>query len=148
MVLQPQHVPKPPGTKAKQAITPSGDVLPKNRRRVSEGTDTRRCPNERIPKAADEDMHTVPSSEQIVEEFHSLPTPTDKVLPFAASFTPWLTIREGERYSHVGDGVLRAAIKRGEVPAYKREGGKGVIVHMHDLDAWIRSWGAAKGAYA
>ena len=148
MVLQPQQVPKPPGTTAKQAITPTGDGLPKNRRRISAGTDTRLCPNERIPIAADEDMHTVAPSEQIVEDFHSLPTPTGKVLPFAVPFTPWLTIREGERYSHVGDGVLRAAIKRGEVPAYKRAGGKGVLVNMNDLDEWIRSWGAAKGAFA
>ena len=147
MVLQPQHVPKPAGTSAKQKALSTGDGLPKNRRRVSEGTDTRRCPNERIPKAADEDRHNVPSSLHGLSDFQDNPTFTEKLITFAVPFSPWLTIREGERYAHVGDGVLRAAIKRGDVPAYKRSGGKGVIVHVNDLDAWIRSWNSAEGVF-
>lgn len=83
-----------------------------------------------------------------MEGFHPLTTSAEKFAPFAVPFTPWLSIRDGERYCHVRDGTLRAAIKRGDVPAYKRSGGKGVLVHMSDLDAWIRSWNLAKGAYA
>lgn len=60
----------------------------------------------------------------------------------------WLTIREAERYARVSDGTLRAAVKRGEVPAYQRKGGKGAIVSTSDVDDWIRSWDSAAGLFA
>lgn len=146
MGSQTQTIPKPPGLKSRaQAIISDGS---QKKRRISAGTDTRQSPNERSLYAADMDGLTVAPTEQDVEDFHPIPTSTEKLMPFAVPFTPWLSIREGERYCHVRDGTLRAAIKRGEVPAYKREGGKGVLVHTCDLDEWIRSWSPAKGVFA
>lgn len=146
MGTKPKTTPKPPGlTHQAQAVISDGS---QKKRRISAGTDTRQSPSKRSLYAADPDGLTVTPSEQDVEEFHSIPTPTDKLVPFAVPFTPWLTIRDGERYCHVRDGILRAAIKRGDVPAYKRDGGKGVLVHMSDLDAWIRSWNPVKAVFS
>ena len=141
-----QTIPKPPGLANRAQATDSDGSQKK--RRISAVTDTRQSPSKRSLYAADPDGLTVTPSEQGVEDFHSLTTSAEKFTPFAVPFTPWLSIREGERYCHVRDGTLRAAIKRGDVPAYKRNGGKGVLVHMSDLDAWIRSWNLAKGAFA
>jgi hypothetical protein len=63
--------------------------------------------------------------------------------------TPWATFREAERHARVGDGVIRAAAERGEIPAYRRKGGKGAIVNLNDVDEWIRStWPQVKGVLA
>lgn len=62
--------------------------------------------------------------------------------------TPWASVRESERWARVGDGVIRAAIMRGEIIAYQRKGGKGAVVDLRDIDDWIRSWPQVKGALA
>lgn len=51
----------------------------------------------------------------------------------------WATIREAERHAHVTNGTIRAAIKRGEIKAYKRHGGKGALIDLRDVDEWIRN---------
>lgn len=71
-----------------------------------------------------------------------------KCTPFSRG-TPWATFREAERYARVGDGVIRAAAMRGEIPCYRREGGKGAIVNLYDVDEWIRTkWPRVKGVFA
>lgn len=55
----------------------------------------------------------------------------------------WRSIREAERHAHVSNGTIRAAVKRGEIKAYRRTGGKGALVDLRDVDAWIKStWNA------
>ena len=51
----------------------------------------------------------------------------------------WASIRQAERHAHVTNGTIRAAVKRGEIKAYKRHGGKGAILDLRDVDAWIRT---------
>ena len=62
--------------------------------------------------------------------------------------SPWVSIRLAERHARVGDGVIRAAIMRGEIVAYQRKGGKGAVVNLNDVDEWIRTWPQVKGALA
>ena len=63
--------------------------------------------------------------------------------------SPWTTIRKAERRVLVRDGTIRAAIERGELVAYRRKGGKGAIVNIHDVDDWVRNtWPQVKGEFA
>ena len=40
-------------------------------------------------------------------------------------------------------------IERGELVAYRRKGGKGAIVNVHDVDDWVRNtWPQVKGDFA
>lgn len=52
----------------------------------------------------------------------------------------WATYTEAERYAHVAHGVISEAVKRGEIVAYKRNGGRRVLVHLDDVDGWIRAY--------
>lgn len=149
MGVKAQAVQKPPGLSDCEQSQFAGSS--QKRRHAPGPTDARQCPNQSPLSptiTAPTDIANLAPFDQSEVEIYPTPMANDKPDSISVPFSPWLSIRSGERYCHVRDGVLRAAIKRGEVPAYKREGGKGVIVHMHDLDAWIRSWGAAKGAYA
>lgn len=51
----------------------------------------------------------------------------------------WATYTEAERYAHVGHGVISAAVERGEIAAYRRNGDRRVLVHLDDVDLWIRT---------
>ena len=149
MAFRAKNVPKPPGSR--DSKTSQVSESSQKRRRASGPTDARQCPNQSSLSSssftAPTDNDNLTPSDLLGVEIHPIPTTDGAHMPVAV-FTPWLTIREGERYCHVRDGILRAAIKRGDVPAYKRDGGKGVLVHMSDLDAWIRTWNLAKGVFA
>lgn len=54
--------------------------------------------------------------------------------------SPWVTIYEAERYAHVSHGVISDAIKCGELPGYRRSGGKTTLVNVREIDEWIASW--------
>jgi excisionase family DNA binding protein len=51
----------------------------------------------------------------------------------------WASLQQAERHARVTNGTIRAAVKRGEIPGYKRPGGKGVLVDLNDVDAWIKT---------
>ncbi len=52
----------------------------------------------------------------------------------------WASVRDAERHVHAHEGTVRAAINRGEIPAYRRPGRRGsVIVDLRDVDAWVRN---------
>lgn len=60
----------------------------------------------------------------------------------------WASIRDAERHIHAQDGTIRKAVRRGEIPAYRRPGRRGAaIVDLRDVDAWVRkTWEPASGA--
>lgn len=58
--------------------------------------------------------------------------------------SPWLTIEQGAKYLHMRTSTLRAHVRSGEVPSYRR--GRVTLVHAQDLDAWVR--GLPSGASA
>lgn len=51
----------------------------------------------------------------------------------------WATYTEAERYAHIAHGVISDAVDRGEIAAYRRKGGRRVLVHLDDVDLWIRT---------
>lgn len=53
--------------------------------------------------------------------------------------SPWLTVREAERYARVRHGVLREAVKKGEIESYRRPGSTATIVRAERVDEWIES---------
>lgn len=53
--------------------------------------------------------------------------------------SPWLTVREAEKYARVGHGVISKAIKDGELPAYQRCTGSATLVDVKEVDRWIRN---------
>ena len=61
---------------------------------------------------------------------------------------PWLSVREAARdYVGCDDALVRAAIRSGALRAYERpssaaraSGRRYYMVHVDDLDAWVRSW--------
>ena len=52
--------------------------------------------------------------------------------------SPWLTIREAERYVHAPHGVINKAIKDGELPAYQRSTNTVMLVDVEEVNKWIR----------
>ncbi|MBR3159716.1 MAG: hypothetical protein IKF14_11550 [Atopobiaceae bacterium] len=60
----------------------------------------------------------------------------------------WASVRDAERHVRAQEGTVRAAINRGDIPAYRRPGKRGaVIVDLRDVDAWVRdTWEPASRA--
>ena len=55
------------------------------------------------------------------------------------SLAYWASIRDAERHIHARDGTVRAAVRRGEIAAYRRPGRRGaIIVDLRDVDEWVR----------
>lgn len=53
---------------------------------------------------------------------------------------PWLTVPEAARYVRARDEAVRRAVASGELPAWRRPGGRSpAIVSTEDLDEWVRS---------
>lgn len=51
----------------------------------------------------------------------------------------WTSIRDAERHIHARDGTVRAAVRRGEIAAYRRPGRReAAIVDLRDVDDWVR----------
>jgi hypothetical protein len=53
--------------------------------------------------------------------------------------SPWLTVKEAERYAHACHGTLAEAIRSGKLPAYQRTPRSPLIVNVRSVDEWIRS---------
>lgn len=51
--------------------------------------------------------------------------------------SPWLKLSQARAYLQMGNSELRALVKAGTIPSYKR--GKTVFVNTADLDTWMRS---------
>ena len=53
--------------------------------------------------------------------------------------SPWLTVREAERYCGVRHGTIGRAIAAGEIRCFRR--GRVTLVRARDVDGWIeRFW--------
>lgn len=52
--------------------------------------------------------------------------------------SPWLTVREAERYAHAPHGAINKAIRAGELPAYQRRPGTIMLVDVDEVNRWIR----------
>ncbi len=63
------------------------------------------------------------------------------------SFLTFLTVREAARRLRVSPGRLRAAIRKGDLPAY-RPGTRWVRLWQPDLIAWLRSQRVATASVA
>lgn len=50
--------------------------------------------------------------------------------------SPWLKLSQARAYLQMGNSELRALVKAGTIPSYKR--GKTVFVNSADLDTWMR----------
>lgn len=51
--------------------------------------------------------------------------------------SPWVTVREAEKYAHVSHGVVADAIRNGELPGYRRSPRSVILVNRRDIDEWI-----------
>lgn len=51
----------------------------------------------------------------------------------------WATVREAERYAHVSNGVVRDAVNKGELPAYRRSAKSVVLLDLDEIDGWINT---------
>lgn len=51
--------------------------------------------------------------------------------------SPWLTVKEAERYIHARHGELMRAIDAGELPSFRRTPRSPALVHARHIDTWI-----------
>lgn len=58
---------------------------------------------------------------------------------FMRTQSPWLTLAEADRYSHLRNGVIGRAVSDDEMQSYQRDGGRTILVEREDVDDYIRT---------